>query len=68
MSEKILKVIMIIVAIVTLLVCLGMLGTAIWALTLPHFGLFAVCLMIAAIFGVMSYFDYKKYFGKKEAK
>jgi len=55
----------IIVAILTLLTVLAMLGFAVFALTIPHAGLFIVCLVLALGFGYFSYADYKRFFGKK---
>ena len=55
-------------AIVTALVVLSMLGVSIFALTIPHWGLFGSCLAIAVIFGIMSYRDIKYFFFSDEVK
>jgi hypothetical protein len=55
----------IVLAVLTLLTVLALLGFAVFALTIPHVGLFIVCLMLAAGFGVFSYRDYVFFFGGK---
>lgn len=55
----------IVLAIFTLLTVLAMLGFAVFALTIPHFGLFAVTLILAVGIGYFSYRDYLRFFGKK---
>jgi hypothetical protein len=56
----------IVLAIFTLLTVLAMLGFAVFALTIPHFGLFAVTLILALGIGYFfSYRDYLRFFGKK---
>lgn len=55
----------IILAIATLLTTLFLLGLAIFALTVPHWGLFFVCLFLAAGFGYFDYADYKHFFPPK---
>lgn len=55
----------IIVAVVTVLFTLALLGFTIFALTIPHFGMAAVCLALTAGFGLFVYHDYQYFFGAK---
>lgn len=55
----------IVLAIFTLLTVLAMLGLSVFALTIPHLGLFVVTLILAAGIGYFSYRDYLRFFGKK---
>jgi len=56
----------VLVAVVTLLLTLGMLGLTVFAFTIPHFGMAAVCFLIAIGFGVFVVHDYKHFFGAKK--
>jgi len=58
----------VVIAVATLLTTLAMLGLSVFALTLPHFGLFFTCLLLTGGFGYFSYRDYKFFFGKKNEK
>lgn len=56
----------VVLAIFTLLTVLAMLGFAVFALTIPHLGLFVVTLVLAVGIGYFfSYRDYQRFFGKK---
>lgn len=60
------EVLRIVLAILTLLTALAMLGLTVFALTIPHLGLFVVCLLLTAGIGYFSYRDYLRFFGKKD--
>lgn len=53
-------------AIATLLTTLFLLGLAIFALTVPYWGLFVTCLFVAAGFGVFNYMDIKYFLNLKK--
>lgn len=59
------KTLKIIVSILTVLTGLAMIGFAVFALTIPHWGLFAVCLVLAGFVSLFVRNDYYYYFGKK---
>lgn len=59
------RTIRIITAIATLLTAAATLGFSIFALTIPHWGLFATCFVLTGMFGLFVYHDYQYFFGKK---
>lgn len=59
------KTLKIILAGATLLTTLTALGFAVFALTIPHWGLFATCLALTLMFGLFVRNDYAYFFGKK---
>lgn len=59
------KVVKIIAAVISVLVVLGMIGLAIFAATIPHWGLLAVSILLAIGFSVFVYFDARYFFGPK---
>jgi hypothetical protein len=60
------KPVRILFAVLTLLTALAMLGLSIFALTIPHVGLFVTCLALTAGFGLFVYHDYQYFFGVKK--
>ncbi len=59
------KAIKIITAIATLLTGVTTLGFTVYALTIPHWGLFATCLLLTGFIGFFVRNDYAYFFGKK---
>jgi hypothetical protein len=66
LNEEIMtKTLKIILAGATLLTTLATLGLTVFALTIPHWGLFATCLALTLMFGLFVRNDYAYFFGKK---
>lgn len=61
------NVLRIVLTVLTVVSTLGMLGLSIFALTIPHFGLFAVCLIIAGGLGFFCVRDAQFFLAKKNA-
>lgn len=64
MSDRAKFIFRVVAAVVTALVTLFMLGLIIFAATIPHWGLFVSCLLLAIAFGFMSVNDVKYFFSK----
>lgn len=60
------KTIKLIVTILTVLTALAMLGLTIFALTIPHWGLFVTCLSLTGVVGFFVRNDYYYWFKKDE--
>lgn len=60
------RIIKIVTASATLLTALAMLGFTVFALTIPHWGLFVPCFLLTIAMGFFLRNDYHYFFGKKD--
>jgi len=60
------KIIKTVIACATLATALAMLGFTVFALTIPHWGLFATCLLLTVGMGFFVRNDYYYFFQKKK--